>query len=114
MIIIDHLWYRKNSSIDDFSFSVYFYFKYPLLIRILSIIIFFICYLLSILFGIFFSVLIAFIISKIRPLSWYGNSTLAFFLYGLSCLIGIILCEALWTYLRRFFYQNIRKKSHGN
>jgi hypothetical protein len=111
MIIIDHLWYRKNSLTDDSSFSVYFYFKYPLLIRILSIIIFFICYVFSIVFGIFFSVLIAFIVSKIRPLSWYGNSTLAFFLYGLSCLIGIILCEALWTYLRRIGLSKYPKKN---
>ncbi|CAF0738733.1 unnamed protein product [Rotaria sp. Silwood1] len=110
VILIDQLWYRANSSIDDFS-SVYFYFKYPLLIRILSIIIFFICYLLSILFGILFAIFIAFIVSKIRPLSWFGNSTIAFFLYGLSCLIGIILCEILWTYLRRLFLSKYPKKN---
>ena len=101
VIIVDHLWYSKHSSTDDVC-SVYFYFKYPLLIRILFINIFFICYLISMIIGIIFPVLIAFIISKIRPLSWYGNATLAFFLYGLPCLIGIILCEALWTYCRRF------------
>ncbi len=104
------LLYKKNSSIDDFS-SVYSYFKYPLLIRIISILIFFICYILSILFGIFFAVVITFILSKFRPLSWYGNSTLAIFLYGLPCLIGIILCEALWTYLRRYFLSKYPKKN---
>ena len=101
VIIVDHLWYAKHSSTDDVC-SVYFYFKYPLLIRNLFIIIFFIGYLTSMIIGIVLPVLIAFIISKIRPLSWYGNATLAFFLYGLPCLIGIILCEALWTYCRRF------------
>jgi len=109
VIIIDHIWYKKNSSINDLS-SVYFYFKYPLIIRIFSILFFFVCYILSILFGIFFSVIIAFIISKIRPLSWFGNSTLAFFLYGLSCLIGVILCETLWTFLRRIFLSKYPKK----
>jgi len=110
VIIVDDIWYRNNSSINDFS-SVYFYFKYPLSLRIISIIIFFICYLLSIIFGIFFSVIIAFIISKLRPLSWYGNSTLASFLFGLPCLIGIILCECLWTYLRRRFLSKYPKKN---
>ncbi|CAF0945946.1 unnamed protein product [Rotaria sordida] len=110
VILIDQLWYKTNSSTDDFS-SVYFYFKYPLFIRILSIIIFFICYILSILFGILFSIFIAFIMSKIRPLSWFGNSTIAFFLYGLSCLIGIILCEILWILLRRFLLSKYPKKN---
>ncbi|CAF2700985.1 unnamed protein product [Rotaria sp. Silwood2] len=110
VILIDQLWYKENSSTDDFS-SVYFYFKYPLFIRILSIIIFFICYLLSIIFGILFAVFIAFIVSKIRPLSWFGNSTIAFFLYGLSCLIGVILCEILWIYLRRWFLSKYPKKN---
>ncbi|CAF0788829.1 unnamed protein product [Adineta steineri] len=110
VIIIDHIWYRRNFSIDNFSYSVYSYFKYPLLIRILSIITFFLCYLLSILIGIVFAIFIAFIISKIRPLSWYGNSTIAFFLYGLLYLVGIILCEAFWGYLNRLFLSKYPKK----
>ncbi|CAF0725066.1 unnamed protein product [Adineta steineri] len=111
VIIIDHIWYRRNFSIDNFSYSVYSYFKYPLLIRILSIIMFFICYLLSILAGIGLAVFIAFIISLIRPLSWYGNSTIAIFLFGLPCLIGIILCEALWGYLHRLLLSKYPKKN---
>lgn len=110
IIIIDHIWYSKNSSINDFS-SVYFYFKYPLILRILFIFIFFLCYVLSIIFGIFFSIIMAFIISKFRPLSWYGSSTLAVFLYGLPCLIGIILCEVLWTYLRQIFLSKYPKRN---
>ncbi|CAF3316918.1 unnamed protein product [Rotaria socialis] len=110
MILIDHIWYNENANTNDFS-SVYFYFKYPLVMRILSIILFFICYLLSILIGILFALGIAFIMWHIRPLSWYGNSTLAFFLYGLPCLIGIILCEALWTCLRRFLLSKYPKRN---
>ena len=110
MIILDHVWYRRNSSIDDFS-SVYSYFENPLLLRILFIIIFFFCYLLSMIFGIFLPVMIAFIISKLRPLSWYGNAKLAVFLYGLPSLIGVILCESLWTYLRRLFLSKYPKKN---
>ena len=110
VIVLDHLWYGKRASANDFS-SVYFYFKYPLVLRLVSILIFFLCYLLSMISGIIFPVLIAFIISKIRPLSWYGNSTLAFFLYGLPCVIGIILCETLWTYVRRIFFSKYPKKN---
>ena len=110
VILIDHISYKRNSSTNNFS-SVYFYFKYPLIIRILSIIIFFVCYLLSVLFGISLAIFIAFIISNIRPLSWYGNSTLAFFLYGLPCLIGVILCEILWMFLRRTYLSKYPKKN---
>ncbi|CAF2074800.1 unnamed protein product [Rotaria magnacalcarata] len=110
MILIDHIWYNENANTNDFS-SVYFYFKYPLVMRILSTILFFICYLLSILIGILFALGVAFIMWHIRPLSWYGNSTLAFFLYGLPCLIGIILSEALWTCLRRAFLSKYPKKN---
>lgn len=110
IIIVDHIWSRKNPSIDDFA-SIYFYFKYPLLVRLCSIIIFFVCYVLSMILGIAFTLLMAFILSKFRPLSWYGNATLPFFLYGLFCLIGMILCEILWTFCRRWFLLKYPKKN---
>ncbi|UJR33510.1 hypothetical protein I4U23_020955 [Adineta vaga] len=111
VIVFDHVWYQRNSLSDNSTFSIYFYFNYPLILRILSILIFFLCYLLTMLFGMLFSILIAFIISKIRPLSWYGNSTLAMFLFGLPCLIGIVLIEILWSYLRRLFLSKYPKKN---
>lgn len=110
IILIDHLWSTKNSSTNDFS-SIYFYFKYPLLLRFIFILIFFLTYLFSFLFGPFFATVIAFILSKFRPLSWFGNSTLAVFLYGLPCLIGIILCETLWNYLRKFLLSKYPKNN---
>lgn len=110
MIIIDHIWYNENKSTNDFS-SVYFYFKCPLLIRIISIFIFFICYILSMVFGILLAAIISIIIWFIRPLSWFGNPVLAYFLYGLPCLIGIILCEVLWTSLRRCILSKYPKKN---
>lgn len=110
VIILDHIWSRKNPSVDDFN-SIYFYFKHPLLVRLCSILIFFVCYIVSMFIGIFFPILIAFIISKFRPMSWYGNATLAFFLYGLICLIGMILCESLWTIVRRCCLLKYAKKN---
>ena len=110
IIIVDHIWSRRNPSIDDFA-SIYFYFEYPLLVRLCSILIFFFCYLFSMILTILFTVLMAFILSKFRPMSWYGNGTLAFFLYGLFCLIGMILCEILWTFLRRWVLLKYSKKN---
>ena len=110
VIILDHIWSRKNPSVNDFG-SIYFYFKHPLLVRFCSILIFLSCYIASIFVGIFFPILIAFIISKFRPMSWYGNATLAFFLYGLICLIGMILCESLWTLARRWCLLKYAKKN---
>ena len=110
IIIIDHIWHLKNPSIDDFS-SVYFYFEYALFLRIISIIVFFICYILSFILGTAFAIILSYIIPKFRPLSWFGNSTLAIFLYGVPCLIGIILCEALWTFLRRNLLSKYPKKN---
>ena len=72
---------------------------------------FFICYLLSISVGIVLAIFIAFITSKIRPLSYFGNSTLAFFLYGLPCIIGIVLCEALWNLILRLILSKYPKKN---
>ena len=110
VIFIDHRWSTKYSSENDLS-SIYFYFKYPLLLRFLFIFLFFLTYLFSFIFGPFFATVIAFIISKFRPLSWYGNSTLAVFLYGLPCLIGVLLCETLWDYLRKFLLSKYPKKN---
>ncbi|CAF0727687.1 unnamed protein product [Adineta ricciae] len=111
VIVIDHFWYRRYSSSDNSSFSIYFYFNYPLILRVIFIFLFLFCYLLSIIFGILVALLIALITSKLRPLSWYGNATLPVFLYGLPCLIGIILVEALWSCLRRSILSKYPKKN---
>lgn len=109
-ILLDHL-FQHHYQLSDDSLSVYFYFNNAIIMRIVFIIIFFISFILSMVLGIVFSIIIAFLMSKIRPLSWYGNSTLAIFLYGLPCLIGIVSTEALWGVCCRWILKKWSKKN---
>ncbi|CAF1101410.1 unnamed protein product [Rotaria magnacalcarata] len=113
MIVFDHLWQRKHPSSDDF-LSIYFYFNYAIMMRISFIFIFIISSLLSIIVGILLPVVVAFLMSKIQPLSWFGNSTLAFFLFGLPCLIGMISAEALWAICYRWILAKWPKKDSSH
>lgn len=101
VIIIDHVWPRRNLWTKSSSMANV-RFNYCTIQRIAFIFIFLICYLLSLAVGLLLSIIIAFIMSKTRPLSWFGNSTLAIFLYTLPCLIGIIAMEMLWAVCRRW------------
>ncbi|CAF3833153.1 unnamed protein product [Adineta steineri] len=109
-IIFDHIYHRKqNFSCNDFH-CIYFRFKNPLTIRIISIIIYSISNILSMVFGLLFSLLLACMISIIQPASWYGNSTLAIFLFSLPCLIGFII----FRYLFDLLHHRILRKSSQN
>ncbi|CAF0759329.1 unnamed protein product [Adineta steineri] len=109
-IILDHIYHRQqNFSCNDFH-CIYFRFKNPLIIRIISIIIYSISNILSMIIGLLFSLLLACIVSIIQPASWYGNSTLAIFLFSLPCLIGFIIFRYLFDLLHR----RILRKSSQN
>ncbi|CAF4233278.1 unnamed protein product, partial [Adineta steineri] len=100
-IIFDHIYHRQqNFSCNDFH-CIYFRFKNPLTIRILSIIIYSISNILSMIVGLVFSLILACIVSIIQPVSCYGNSTLAIFLFSLPCLIGFIIFRYLFDLLHR-------------
>ncbi|CAF1024696.1 unnamed protein product [Adineta steineri] len=49
--------------------------------------------------GLVFSLILTWIISIIQPTSWYGNSTLAIFLFILPCLIGFIIFQSIFDLL---------------
>ncbi|CAF3926004.1 unnamed protein product, partial [Adineta steineri] len=51
--------------------------------------------------GLVFSLILACILSMIQPVSCYGNSTLAIFLFSLPCLIGFIIFRYLFDLLHR-------------
>ncbi|CAF1153691.1 unnamed protein product [Adineta steineri] len=71
-IIFDHIYRRQqNFSCNDFH-CIYFRFKNPLTIRILSIIIYSISNILSMIIGVVFSLILACIVSMIQPVSCYG------------------------------------------
>ncbi|CAF1135319.1 unnamed protein product [Adineta steineri] len=109
-IIFDHIYHRQqNFSCNDFH-CIYFRFKNPLTIRILSIIIYSISNILSMIVGLVFSLILACIVSRIQPVSCYGNSTLAIFLFSLPCLIGFIIFRYLFDLLHR----RILRKSSQN
>ena len=111
LIFIDHIWHRKRTLICIDSRCIYLHFKYPFIIRIISIVIYFISNVFSLLVGFLFSIIFALIMSIIRPLSWFGNSTLAIFLFSLPCLIGIISIGYLWNIFHRFILRKSSKKS---
>ncbi|CAF0837866.1 unnamed protein product [Adineta steineri] len=109
-ILFDHIYHRQqNLSCNDFH-CIYFRFKNPLIIRIISIIIYSISNIISMIGGLVFSLILAWIISKTQPVSWYGNSTLAIFLFSLPCLIGFIIFQYLFDLLHR----RILRKSSQN
>jgi hypothetical protein len=92
IIIIDHIRHKRNSSNYDCN-SVYYDFKYPLFMRILLTTIFFFGYILSIVLEALLAAFIAFLTSKIRPLSWFGNPIVKYYGY----------------FYVDYFYQNIQK-----
>ncbi|CAF0820721.1 unnamed protein product [Adineta steineri] len=110
-IIFDHIYHRQeNFSCNDF-YCIYFRFKNPLTIRVISIIIYSISNIISMIGGLVFSLIVAWIISKTQPVSWYGNSTLAIFLFSLPCLIGFIIFQYLFDLFHRFI---LRKSSQNS
>jgi hypothetical protein len=102
LILFDHIWHRQRTLPCTDSRCIYSHFKYPLIIRIISIIIYFICNVFSVFIGVLFSITVAFILSMIRPLSWFGNSTLAIFLFSLPCVIGMITVGYSWNIFHRY------------
>ncbi|CAF1197583.1 unnamed protein product [Adineta steineri] len=110
-IIFDHIYHRKqNFSCNDLH-CIYFRFKYPLIIRIISIMIYSISNILSMIVGLVFSLILAWILSKTQPTSWHGNSTLAIFLFSLPCLIGFIIFRYLFDLLHRCILRKCSQKS---
>ena len=110
VLVHDHIRHKRKIGNDDM-YSLYFYFTRPLLLRFGFLAIFFICYLLSILIGTLCTGMVALFMKSIRPFSWYGNSLLPIFLYGLPFTIGILLSEILWTILRRRILSRARKRN---
>jgi hypothetical protein len=111
LIILDEIYHRKRSSSCSDRLCIYFHFKYSSILRIISIILYFISNVLSIMMGLLFSIIIASIMSIIRPFSWFGSSTLAIFLFSLPCLIGCITNAYLWNVFHRFILKKYPKNS---
>jgi hypothetical protein len=61
--------------------------------------------------GFLSSIIIAWIISIIRPVSWFGSSTLAILLFSLPYLIGSITNAYLWDIFHRFILKKYPKNS---
>lgn len=110
MIIIDHIWNGKQKVNKNMS-SIYVYFKRPLLLRILLILIFFLCYLLSIIFGCLLTSLFAAFMAKVRSFRWYGSSLVASAMYIVPFLIGALLGELLWKEVRRRLFSHFPKQN---
>lgn len=106
LILIDKIFHSQKLSRCVNCNCIYFYFKYSFILRILSILIYFLSNIISIILAFIFSISTALIISKTRPLSWYGNSTLTIFLFSFPCFIGFIVI----TYLTNIFHNFILKK----
>jgi hypothetical protein len=111
LIIFDYKYHHQTSFVCIDSRCIYFYFKHSFSLRIISIIIYFISNLISVAVGALFSIFIAWIISLIRPLSWYGNSTLTIFLFSLPCFIGFITVAYLWSLLHGFILKKYPQNS---
>jgi hypothetical protein len=111
IIHFDYIWHRHRSSACIDSSCVYNHFEYPRIIRLVSITIYFISNVLSVIVGLLFSISFSLILSMIRPLTWYGNSTLATFLFSLPCLIGIIVLQYLSNRFHIFILRKWPKKA---
>jgi hypothetical protein len=109
LIISDHIWHRKRISSCNDSHCIYFHFKNPFEIRMISIIIYFISNIISAIVSLIVSLSFAWIMSTVRPVLWYGNSTLAIFLFSLTCSISFITIGYLFDIFHRFI---LRKSSH--
>jgi hypothetical protein len=102
LIIFDKIYHRKRSSSCFDQHCIYFHFRKVSRLRIILIILYFISNVFSLIMGLLFSMIIAWIMSRIRPLSWFGSSTLAIFLFSLPCLIGSITNAYLWDIFHRY------------
>ncbi|CAF3697571.1 unnamed protein product [Rotaria sp. Silwood1] len=111
LILFDHIWHRKRTLTCIDSHCIYLHFKYPLIIRIILIIIDFISNIFSLVVGLLFAIIVALTMSMFQPLSWYGNATLAIFLFSLPCIIGIITIEYLWNIFHHFMLRKWPKNS---
>ncbi|CAF1525013.1 unnamed protein product [Adineta steineri] len=107
LVGFDHIWHRKNrlQSCNDHR-CVYFYFQNSFTIRIISIIIYFISNIISIICGFLISIMFSWLMSNIRSLAWNGNATLAMFLYSLPYLISFLIVGYLCN---RYHYSILRK-----
>lgn len=97
--LIDHVLARRITESSIFS-------RYKcgcdwlLISQVCRVSLFTISYILSFAGGIVFAVIGAVALSKINPLSWYSHPTLAIFYYGLLCIIGMMIVQALasWAF----------------
>jgi hypothetical protein len=110
LVIFDQISHRQRCLNSE---CIYFHFKYPFMIRIISIILYFISNLISVFTGLLCSMIIAFLLSLIHPFSWFGNSTLSIFLLSCPCLIGFITNGYLWNIFHQFILRKSPKISLG-
>ena len=111
VIVLDEIYHRRRSLSCTDSRCIYFHLKYSLGIRILSIILYLMSNLFSLFCAVLLSTLIAWMMSIIRPLSWFGNSTLPIFLFSLPCFIGFIGNGYLWNMLHQFILRKLPKRA---
>ena len=90
LIIFDHRYHLQTTRCSNQT-CIYMNNKSALHLRIFAMIWFSICHILAICMSLALTNCIGFILMKIRPLSWYGNSSLTIVLYSLPCLIGYLL-----------------------
>jgi hypothetical protein len=111
LIILDHIWHRQRTLKCSGTYCIYFHFKYPFILRIITIIIYSISHIISVMIGLLFSLLFAVTMSKVRPVSWHGNPTLAIFLFSFPCLIGSTIIGYLFDRFHRFILGKSPKNS---
>jgi hypothetical protein len=111
LIILDEISHRKRSSSCSDRYCIYFHFKYSSILRIISIILYIISNVFSIIVGLLFSIIIALLMSITRPVSWFGSSTLATLLFSFPYLIGSITNAYLWNIFHRFILRKYPKNS---
>ncbi|UJR11251.1 hypothetical protein I4U23_015433 [Adineta vaga] len=110
LIIMDHFYHRKRSCECRNLHCIYVQYKYPLSLRILSIIIYSISNMLSLANGFLCSILIAFVMSLTQPFSWFGSPLLAILLFSLPYFLGVSMIGYLSTRFHCFIRRKFRKQ----
>ncbi|CAF1376143.1 unnamed protein product [Adineta ricciae] len=116
LITIDHVYHQKKVSPCHNCSCIYVQYKHPLTIRFLSILIYSASNLLSLANAFLCSIAVAFIMSITKPFSWFGSPFIATLLFGLPCLVGMLIIGYSFTRLhhivrRRFRQQEITIES---
>ncbi|CAF1479747.1 unnamed protein product [Adineta ricciae] len=92
LIVCDHMRHRKErTQLCNDRQCIYFYFKHPLCVRIVSIIMYFITNIISIITGFIISIVFSWIMSVIQSIGWHGNAALAMILFSLPYIMGFFL-----------------------